>query len=348
MTSFVLFLSFLLTFLGMAAATVCSNLTTCQNCVTQSDCFFYVTENKCQSKSLFQENDYNLTAYVAREYECPRPGPTYSDDFSRNVAFVYAAASLGDKQQIQTCLKNRIPGAVLYKQYTVDCDLLGSTCSAYIALNGANQTITVVFRGSVGKKQIFAEFIELTVLKLKEKSDFFGGNVYHYFYTAYQLLWDAGLGKDLQELARKNPSYKLQVFGHSLGGSLASLTAFAAVKYSYFTSDKVLLYTFGQPRTGDIDYAAEHDRFVPNSFRIVHGLDFIAQVPFREDYNSTAAYHHRTPVFYGDDMGKGASFEVSPLPDPQYGYKYGDLLSHLHITYFNVDYHAFYLNGCVA
>uniref|UniRef100_A0A7E4W1Q3 Predicted amidohydrolase n=1 Tax=Panagrellus redivivus TaxID=6233 RepID=A0A7E4W1Q3_PANRE len=32
-------------------------------------------------------------------------------------------------------------------------------------------------------------------------------NVYHYFYTAYHILWDAGIGKDWKELAYKNYPY---------------------------------------------------------------------------------------------------------------------------------------------
>lgn len=50
--------------------------------------------------------------------------------------------------------------------------------------------------------------------------------------------------------------------GHSLGGAMASIAAATAVKKGYFTSANVLLYDFGQPRTGDNNYAAAHDTLV--------------------------------------------------------------------------------------
>uniref|UniRef100_A0A7E4V7Z8 Lipase_3 domain-containing protein n=1 Tax=Panagrellus redivivus TaxID=6233 RepID=A0A7E4V7Z8_PANRE len=277
--------------LGMAAAS-CGNSATCESCVAQLGCFFNAVTNACQSKGLFNINSSNGTAFVDRAYDCPRPLADYDDDFARNVAYVYAAASNGNVQEIQACLNNRIPGAVVVSQYTVPCDIFKSNCSGYVALNHENETITVVFRGTKGSTQFYYEAINL-ILYLDKEVPFFGGQVFSYFLNAFQLLWDAGIGEDLEELSILYPYYELQAFGHSLGGSLASLTALAAVKKNYFHSDNVLLYTFGQPRTGDVKYATEHDENVPNSFRIVHAEDLVSQAPLRLGYYQTTAYHHR-------------------------------------------------------
>lgn len=69
---------------------------------------------------------------------------------------------------------------------------------------------------------------------------------------------------------------KVTFTGHSLGGALASL---AALYFSDINKDKIdesfhkmdiQLYTYGQPRVGDIYYSEMHDEYVKNSWRIVH------------------------------------------------------------------------------
>ena len=59
--------------------------------------------------------------------------------------------------------------------------------------------------------------------------------------------------KSLLELAAANPTYTVVITGHSLGAAAAAL---AAVDYYEQTGgSKAVLYTFGQPRVGDYDFA---------------------------------------------------------------------------------------------
>ena len=54
--------------------------------------------------------------------------------------------------------------------------------------------------------------------------------------------------------------------GHSLGGALASLASFRVVLDRYTTPERVVLYTFGQPRVGDPIFTKTHERHVPNRY----------------------------------------------------------------------------------
>lgn len=61
----------------------------------------------------------------------------------------------------------------------------------------------------------------------------------------------------------------MQVTGHSLGGSLASLAASFVVGSGFAKTKNTKLVTLGQPRTGDLVYAIGHNTQVllfPNNF----------------------------------------------------------------------------------
>ena len=70
------------------------------------------------------------------------------------------------------------------------------------------------------------------------------------------------------------------VLGHSLGGALATLAAAElAIGNPSGIKDKVVIYTYGSPRVGLLDFAASFDGAVPSSFRIWNILDIVPQFP---------------------------------------------------------------------
>ena len=68
------------------------------------------------------------------------------------------------------------------------------------------------------------------------------------------------------------------VTGHSLGGALATL---CAVDLQYNFADKVSVeaYTYGAPAVGNDGFRTSYNRRVPNSYRIVHGMDLVPELP---------------------------------------------------------------------
>jgi predicted lipase len=67
--------------------------------------------------------------------------------------------------------------------------------------------------------------------------------------------------------------------GHSLGGALATL---CAVDIQYNFSDKVTAleaYTYGSPKVGNDGFRDSYNRRVPNTYRFVHGMDIVPELP---------------------------------------------------------------------
>jgi hypothetical protein len=83
--------------------------------------------------------------------------------------------------------------------------------------------------------------------------------------------------------------------GYSLG---AALTTFAAVdiKERLGVKNKMIIYNFGGPRTGNQQWADYVMKLYPKGhfFRVVHGWDFASHFPLREQGFS----HAGTEVWY--------------------------------------------------
>ncbi|KAJ7727596.1 alpha/beta-hydrolase [Mycena metata] len=94
-------------------------------------------------------------------------------------------------------------------------------------------------------------------------------NVHSGFLAAYNEVAEAILVTVNGQLA-KYPKYSVVVTGHSLGGALAALGA-SALKTALPTT-AMKLYTFGQPRTGDAQFAAYVESTIGagSIFRAVH------------------------------------------------------------------------------
>lgn len=78
------------------------------------------------------------------------------------------------------------------------------------------------------------------------------GHVHHGFCTYWGDLVELGMADLLMALTRAHPDHTLFITGHSLGGAGAALCA-SDLLYRFNVSS--VLYTFGEPRIGDHDFA---------------------------------------------------------------------------------------------
>ncbi len=119
------------------------------------------------------------------------------------------------------------------------------------------------------------------------------GMVHHGFLGALTSIWD-----DLLFAINEQQTHAQSVWltGHSLGAALAGL-ATAKLRLEL---DKPVngLYTFGQPRVGDRDFARHFNAdFKPRAFRYVNNADVVTRVPPR----SFGYSHVGTFVFFDEE-----------------------------------------------
>ena len=122
-----------------------------------------------------------------------------------------------------------------------------------------------------------------------------GGQVHSGFQQGAASIWP-----QIQSLVAEHhsPNRKLFLTGHSLGGALAMLTAsrFASLSRA---SEIDAIFTFGQPRAGDREFARHFDReFGDRTFRYVNRYDLITRLPPR-----LVGYDHAGQLRYFDEDG---------------------------------------------
>ncbi|XP_065869313.1 triacylglycerol lipase OBL1 isoform X2 [Euphorbia lathyris] len=101
--------------------------------------------------------------------------------------------------------------------------------------------------------------------------------------------------RKLKSLLRENPDAKFVVTGHSLGGALAILFPTVLVLHEEIELMNRLLgiYTFGQPRIGNLQLAKfmedQLGNSIPKYFRIVYCNDIVPRLPYDD---KTFLYKH--------------------------------------------------------
>jgi hypothetical protein len=129
------------------------------------------------------------------------------------------------------------------------------------------------------------------------------GQVHRGFQAAWQSV-EEGVLKQLEIWgAGRKSDFPIFICGHSLGGALATVAAASLVKRGRRNIQGV--YTFGQPRVGDLVFVNEIGRALKGKvFRFVNNNDIVPRVPPPYlPWNPTRIYIHLGTTFYFNAFG---------------------------------------------
>ena len=163
-----------------------------------------------------------------------------------------------------------------------------------VQLVESNDFLTITFRGTTGfenaltdlsysnlfvnnsLKQVFKE------LHISNEDD---ATAHQGFTRALRMLYP-----DLKYEIQKNP-LPLRLYGHSLGGALASLCAYVLALDKSVVNRIDTVITFGSPRVfflkDNPDIIRKYNQRVPNYFRFCNQNDIVSFVPFNERVSPT-------------------------------------------------------------
>uniref|UniRef100_A0A7E4VYW1 Lipase_3 domain-containing protein n=1 Tax=Panagrellus redivivus TaxID=6233 RepID=A0A7E4VYW1_PANRE len=273
----------------------------------------------------------------------------YSDRLVRSNFFPLASAAYASTPL--RCLKDLHPDAQLVHQYTVHC-VHGKIhiCSGYLAYSKSEKTIYLVFKGYESANHADAQYKYTQVnwpnaIKIKDKTV----NVNPYFYSALKRLMETGMERDVTKVIQKYPRFALWITGHSLGGSLASIAAGVVAHKRYAPSNNVYLVTFGEPKTGDLEFARTIESiYSKRSWRVTHRNDIVpaqaSQVLKPSPHDPFV--HHNREYWYNNTMTPREMYIVCDRGDSINSVR--SLAKHTwadHWNYFNVP-HTFATKGC--
>uniref|UniRef100_A0AC34FD86 Fungal lipase-like domain-containing protein n=1 Tax=Panagrolaimus sp. ES5 TaxID=591445 RepID=A0AC34FD86_9BILA len=240
---------------------------------------------------------------------------------------------------------------VVFGQYSSFCESFNDTCSGLIILDASSNLITVVFRGTPSYEEFFEDSFDFN----KMVPFGAGGKVSKQMFDGFHKIWATdGMKNDFLLLKNKYPHFTYNIVGHSLGGAMASLAAATIVSTKILPSKNVFLYTFGEPKTGDKNFANAVNAIVSqpngavNSYRIVHNHDIIPHFP---PLFGSVYYQHITELWYPNNMGDGATYVDCSKTDGEDqkcsdSISFGDLKGNEHKFYYGREVSVYGINGC--
>ncbi|KAI0310093.1 alpha/beta-hydrolase [Amylostereum chailletii] len=142
----------------------------------------------------------------------------------------------------------------------------------FVARDDSRKEIVVSLRGSSSVTDFLTDVeIALTPMNIVGVNPPGDTHVHFGFQTAWNSV-AAGVLSTVKAQLAAHPGYTLVSSGHSLGGALSSLVGITLQQN--FPGTTTRMYTYGQPRTGDPNYAAfVNSNFGDNAFRSVHTFD---------------------------------------------------------------------------
>lgn len=160
-----------------------------------------------------------------------------------------------------------LPQGLVVTDYIVD-KFKKDVISAAVGYLPHENIVFATFRGTNGFKELIDEGLHL------------GGDHYcqtcpdtkdvmvsDFFFRAYLVLANRTKAAVARQAAL-HPTATVYVTGHSLGGSMGVQLAFELVHEGHLRVPPVL-YTFGEPRTGNKAFAELVNHYVPESYRVV-------------------------------------------------------------------------------
>lgn len=300
----------------------CNDYKDCVTCTSHESwsgdpCRWCPVDLKCHAKGSLL-NKCSITQNIIDPKKCGQVLPEYNAQIAYKMVLLSAVAYSNDATKY---LSKAFPSETFESVTQVSKPCPGDAlCSGFTAVTHASRAVVIAFRGTENFKQLIFEVLK--VLTIPKVSFPAGGKVQAYFKNALDLVWNQ-LKQNVYALIERHPTYKIWVTGHSLGAAMASIASTAIVFEGKAQEDRVVLYTFGQPRVGDYWYARKHDELVRASWRVVHRLDVVVHLPncyqvvkatgclgnLPPKFGSTP-YHHGTEIFYSQDsMGRDSPYK---------------------------------------
>lgn len=208
----------------------------------------------------------------------------------------YANAAYCSSSLINSWACNRCEGGFSLGKVVLNSN---TNIQAFTGYRAASNEIIVSFRGTVATSiKNWIEDLD-TVQTGAWSGTCSGCSVHKGFWDSYNSV--AGdVVASISALMQQHNGAQVTVVGHSLGGAMAAI---AAVDFKVGRGIPVAkLVTFGEPRTGNTQFADYVRSTIPVVWRVVHNKDIVPHVPLQEWHFQ----HVATEIYYAND----SSFKI--------------------------------------
>lgn len=281
-------------------------------------------------------------------------------EYSHDDAFVYAIASA-----LVYCPKERIEKGEckmasnlaqqhgLYPIHTYENNATVNHIAYTILHRKRRNEIIIAFSGTTNWNQLMLEFVRAFPVQYKIHPAMEEARVVEYFYTFYVDHFREDLMNTIENHLEIHPADTVVFTGHSLGGAMSFHGAVDAMLSNLIDREKILLYTFGQPRVGNIDFIEIINNGTKGVYRVVHNKDTVAHVPpcvphlidggcIESGFLPFYPIHTMTEVWYEEGMEKYKICNQTIHEDPECSYSVSNNSINDHYYYFGLRIASIY------
>ncbi|KAI9503953.1 Alpha/Beta hydrolase protein [Coemansia spiralis] len=147
--------------------------------------------------------------------------------------------------------------------------------AGYIARNPNSKTIITAFQGTEDQSQ----WLDNLDVALKPWPEAINGSEVHTGFLHGYLDVRDDVVNELKTIASKYLDYSIALVGHSLGGARAALCLLDLSITTPELLPRMYLYTQGQPRTGNKEFANAIDALSVPKYREVYEYDIVPRIP---------------------------------------------------------------------
>ncbi|KAJ9065377.1 hypothetical protein DSO57_1020230 [Entomophthora muscae] len=194
----------------------------------------------------------------------------------------YCALPEVEKMTCQAC--RRAQGAEVVQVFSDE----QTTGRAVLLLDKSRQEIILTFRGSPTPENWISS-LEFSLAPAPYAKDV---QVHPGFRQATNVLMFK-IYNPIKKIVKEHPAYKLIVTGHSLGGSLAALASSELLHRRIITPNKLNLFTYGEPRTGNLAFSRWLNSQDAHITRVVNENEIVPHIPPA----SSGFAHHATEMY---------------------------------------------------
>ncbi|KAJ2449675.1 hypothetical protein EV183_004754 [Coemansia sp. RSA 2336] len=192
----------------------------------------------------------------------------------------------------QACSTSDIQDAMLNVTWHIDLPL----SDGLIAVQHKAREIVVAWAGTHRYRALVTDMAVFPLPYIPGTSI----GVYGGFLDSVRGVIDA-VARSLEELMSEYPDYTVIFTGHSKGGGEAAISALDLVRRIEGLQSRARVWTFGEPRLGDMQFAALYNRRLGNvTYRVTSLADPVVVMPpkFLVDY-----CHHNTELWIMNEEG---------------------------------------------
>jgi len=244
-----------------------------------------------------------------------------------NIGVWLSGAAYCGKDKYKSMLLGGPALGFVYKDtiYDIKTDLQG-----YIGTLSTTKSIYVVLRGSSSIMNWLDDF-EVNQVSYTTYPEC-NCQVHNGFYRSALSVSNKTI-ETVKALKKIYPTYSVVVTGHSYGASCGQLITMELEKNGIQTK----LYNYGQPRVGNLKYAAFVNTIINEYWRATHNKDIVPHVPPTE----VLGYYHSCREVFEDINGKLTQCSSSICEDLNCSDQYS-------LTQTNIDDHLYYLGHRVS